>query len=85
MPAVDEQAILDTLRRIPPDRWEEVLHFLGGLTEAGPEIRTGEDLSRSGLVGAWADRDDIGGGREFARSLRRRAETVRGADDAPGH
>jgi hypothetical protein len=32
-------------------------------------------MAKSELVGLWADRDDIGDSREFARRLRREAET----------
>jgi hypothetical protein len=36
-------------------------------------------LTRSGLVGMWKDREDIGDSREFARKLRERLQT-RGRD-----
>ncbi len=36
---------------------------------------TARDLLNSGLVGLWKDRDDIGDTLEFARKLRRQAET----------
>ncbi len=72
---IDEQTILDSLRQIPVNRWDEVLQFLDTLIDAEPAIRTGADLSQSGLVGSWADRDDLGSSQEFARSLRRQAET----------
>jgi predicted RNase H-like HicB family nuclease len=62
---------------------------VGGIatsTVAGPEEgveepagqpipMTGEALLASGLVGIWADRTDIGDTLEFARELRKRAET----------
>ena len=35
---------------------------------------TGDDLLKSGLVGLWADRTDIGDSLEFARALRKQAE-----------
>ena len=35
---------------------------------------TAKDLLESGLVGIWADRDDIGDSVEYARELRRRVE-----------
>jgi hypothetical protein len=35
---------------------------------------TGSDLLRSGLVGMWAERKDIGDSLEFARELRKEAE-----------
>jgi hypothetical protein len=34
-----------------------------------------EELTASGFIGAWEDRTDIGDSVEFARRLRRRAET----------
>ncbi len=40
-----------------------------------PIPMTGETLLASGLVGIWADRTDIGDTLEFARELRKRAET----------
>ena len=82
---IDEQTILDSLRQVPVDRWGEVLRFLDALTSTEPAIHTGADLSQSGLVGSWADRDDLGSSQEFARSLRRQAETRQGTADAAGH
>ncbi len=82
---IDEATILDSLRQIPADRWGEVQRFLETLIETEPPIRTGADLIRSGLVGLWADRNDLGDSQEFARSLRRQSETRQRADDAPGH
>lgn len=35
------------------------------------------DLLNSGLIGMWADRTDIGDGREFARRLREQAQSRR--------
>lgn len=35
---------------------------------------TAKDLLESGLVGMWADRDDIGDSVEFARQLREKAQ-----------
>jgi hypothetical protein len=42
---------------------------------APDEIRgiTGAELLASGLVGLWADREDIADGGEYARELRRKA------------
>lgn len=83
----DEQIILESLRRIPSERWGDVLHFLDALGERedAPAIRTGSDLIASGLVGAWADRDDLGTTEGFARSLRTQAENRPGSADAAGH
>jgi hypothetical protein len=50
-------------------------------TEAKPEpqptagVQLVAELIESGFIGAWADRDDIEDSVEFARRLRRRAET----------
>jgi hypothetical protein len=82
--AVDEQAILDALHQIPAARWEEVLSFVQSLKPSEPHVYTGADLLQSGLVGLWADRDDIGDTREFARRLRRQAENRHETPDAPG-
>jgi hypothetical protein len=39
-----------------------------------PQGMTGEQIAKSGLVGLWKDRTDIGDTLEFARQLRQRAE-----------
>ena len=41
---------------------------------------TGAEILESGIVGMWADREDITDSAEFARQLRRKAEQ-RGGDD----
>jgi hypothetical protein len=66
------------------ERWVEVMSLLDALKGAEPPIRTASDLLQSGLVGLWADRDDLKDGRTFAHRLRQQAETRRGAADAPG-
>jgi len=38
---------------------------------------TGKDLLKSGMVGIWAKRKDIGDSAEYARKLRAQAETRR--------
>lgn len=38
---------------------------------------TGEELARSGFTGLWKDRTDIGDSLEYARKLRKEAETRR--------
>ncbi len=49
------------------------------LTEPLPELKTGADVvaywKDNGLIGDWADREDIGDSLEYARELRRQAET----------
>ena len=70
-PTLDESTILDALRHIPVERWGEVLDYMHALSAPVTPIRTTEDLARSGLVGMWADRADLGDSRDFARRLRR--------------
>lgn len=82
---IDEQAIINSLRQIPPERWGEVLGFLDSLHQAEPPILTAADLSQSGLVGLWADREDLGDSQDFARQLRLQAESHHGAGDVAGH
>jgi hypothetical protein len=48
------------------------------------EPMTGRAILESGLVGLWADRDDIGDNLEFARELRRRASTRHHEVDVKG-
>lgn len=45
------------------------------LLSSGRKPLTAGDLLNSEVVGMWADRDDIGDSVEFARKLRREAET----------
>lgn len=44
-----------------------------------PELKTGADAvaywKANGLIGDWADRDDIGDSLEYARELKRQAGT----------
>ena len=86
-----EQVILDTLRQVPPERWDDVMQFLDSLISAEapiptqPPIRTGEDLASSDLFGLWADRADITDSTTFARQLREQASHRRGRPDASGH
>jgi len=76
--SVTEQEILEELRGLDPSRWFEVQDFIAYLKQrlAKERVRehtrqmTARDLLESGLVGLWADRDDIGDSLEFARNLR---------------
>jgi hypothetical protein len=84
---VSEEKILMELRALDASRWFEVLDFIGYLKqrgvaqttpppqEAGRKTMIATDLLQSDLIGLWADRDDIGDSLEFARQLRRAAET----------
>jgi len=82
MDSVSEEQVLEELLDLEPSRWFEVLDFIGYLKERGSRERVGvgtceltaRDLLESGIVGLWADRDDIGNGLEYARRLRREAE-----------
>ena len=76
---VTQDQILGALHGLDPERWPEVLRFIGYLQSVSqpPALRrqlTARDLLQSGLVGLWADREDIGDSLEFARRLRRQAE-----------
>ena len=74
---VEEQTILDALRQVPKELWEDVLRLLNAMKGATPATCTAADLARSELIGMWADRDDLGDSREFARRLRQQAENRR--------
>ena len=89
--AVTERQIVNELQSLEPEKWIEVLDFIGYLKQRKSATRktrphlqdlTARDLLRSGLVGIWADREDLGDGAEFARSLRRQAEHRRESADA---
>jgi hypothetical protein len=75
-PGVTEQQMVEALRSLPRARWPEVLAFIDSLrgqqSPSGP-ILTARDLAQSPLVGIWADRNDLGDSREFARWLREQA------------
>jgi hypothetical protein len=79
---VTQEQVLEELSDLEPSRWFEVLDFIGYLKEQESRERarfgvlelTARDLLESGLVGLWADRDDMGDSVEYARQLRREAE-----------
>ncbi len=83
--AVSEQTIVNALRQVPAERWDDVLSFVQSLKPGEPPVYTAADLLQSDLVGFWADRDDLGDSTEFARRLRREAENRQGTADAVGH
>jgi hypothetical protein len=81
--AVTERQIIHELQDLEPEKWSEVLDFIGYLKQRKVVARkvqphsqdlTARDLLRSDLVGIWADRADLGASPEFARSLRRQAD-----------
>jgi hypothetical protein len=80
---VTERQIINELQNLEPEKWSEVLDFIGYLKhrkaaakKAQPHSQdlTAQGLLQSGLVGLWANRDDIEDSPDFARSLRRKAE-----------
>jgi hypothetical protein len=76
---VTQDQILGALHELEPERWSEVLTFIGYLrsisqSQIPRRQLTARDLLQSGLVGIWADREDIEDSLEFARGLRRQAE-----------
>jgi len=76
---ISEENVLKALRRVPPDRWHDVLKYLSTLEtlEPGrsmPAVQNAWDLAHSEMVGIWKDRTDIGSSQEYARQLRHQAE-----------
>lgn len=43
---------------------------------------SGAEILNSGMIGIWADRDDIGDSAEFAEKIRRRWENRQDTDDS---
>ena len=80
---VTERQIIHELQNLEPEKWSEVLDFIGYLkhrkaatkkTQPHSQDLTAQALLKSALVGLWANRDDIGDSPDFARLLRRKAE-----------
>jgi hypothetical protein len=79
---VTQEQVLEELQDLEPDRWFEVVDFIGYLKQRtgreraalGPRELTARDLLQSEVVGLWADREDITDSLTFARQLRRQAE-----------
>lgn len=88
-PTASKEQILDQLHELHPAQWQEVLDFIGYLKHRQVERRehthraglTARDLLESGLVGIWADRNDIEDSLAYARRLRREAERRWDDDD----
>jgi hypothetical protein len=63
---VKEEEVLSALRSLEPERWFEVLDFIGYLKHRTTEVSetprihplTARELLSSELVGIWADRDE---------------------------
>jgi len=89
---VTQQQVLEELQDLEPNRWFEVLDFIGFLkerpsreqTESSPQPLTARTLLQSEVVGLWADREDIGNSLDFARQLRQEAERRRRSSDDSG-
>jgi hypothetical protein len=87
MESITEERVLEELQDLDPERWFEVLDFIGYLKERGSRHKarartrelTARDLLESKIIGLWADRDDIEDSVEYARRLRRQAERRTGA------
>ena len=88
---ITEKTILIELRSLEPDKWPEVLDFIGYLKQrqpleeakTRPRKMTAADLLYSSLIGLWADRADISDSSAFARQLRQQAGR-RGGENATG-
>lgn len=61
-------------QKLKPGAIAEVIVLVESEAQDGAQRMTAADLLKSGMVGMWADRKDIGDSLEFARSLRGQAE-----------
>ena len=61
-------------RRLKPGTRAEVIVLVEPAKTTAERSMTGADLLKSGLVGMWAGRKDIGDSLEFAHQLRQKAE-----------
>ncbi len=61
-------------QKLKPGATAEVIVLVESEAQDDAQRMTAADLLKSGMVGMWADRKDIGDSLEFARSLRKRAE-----------
>jgi hypothetical protein len=90
--SVTKQQVLEELQDLEPNRWFEVLDFIGFLKERTSREQaefdtqqlTARALLQSEVVGLWADREDIGNSLDFARQLRHQAERRRRSSNDPG-
>lgn len=65
------------LTGLPVKKGQEVDITVEAETGKHRRQMTARDLLNSGLVGMWADREDIGDSSEFARKLREKAQKRR--------
>ncbi len=61
-------------RKLKAGTKAEVIVLVESTETTAEKFMTGADLLKSGLVGMWAERKDIGESLEFARQLRQKAE-----------
>lgn len=61
-------------QKLKPGAIAEVIVLVEGEEQQTTRKMTAADLLKSGMVGMWVGRKDIGDSLEFARSLRKRAE-----------
>ena len=60
--------------KLKPGTKAELIVLVEPVENSVERSMTGSDLLKSGLVGMWAERKDIGDSLEFARELRKEAE-----------
>ena len=61
-------------QKLKPGATAEVIVLMEGEELQTTRKMTATDLLKSGVIGMWAGRKDIGDSLEFARSLRKQAE-----------
>lgn len=87
---VNEAQVLEVLRKVPSERWPDVLRYVSGLIGASTDgaspspIRTAAELANSEAVGLWAERKEVDDTQRFARKLREQAEHARETRHAVG-
>ena len=85
------EAVFKKVSALPPEQQDMIADQLLAELEdenaphnIAPENSiTGKELAESGLFGIWKDRTDIGDSLEFARKLRKQAETRHHEIDDP--
>jgi len=63
------------VKTLKPGTKAEVIVLVEPSEEQTRKLTTADDLLNSGLVGLWANRADLGDSLDFARDLRKKAET----------
>jgi hypothetical protein len=60
--------------KLKPGTQAEMIVLVEAAESSAQKFMTGADLLKSGLVGIWADRQDLGDSLAFARALREKSE-----------